>query len=245
MKQGVYTVAENRPLADGVWRMVLEGEEPGFTAPGQFLNIKLAGFFLRRPISICDWDEHSATIIYKVLGAGTQSMTRLEPGEKLDVLTGLGNGYDVSQSGDRPLLIGGGVGVPPMYKLCKTLLAQGKKPTVLLGFNGAGDVFYEDEFRALGADVIIYTADGSHGEKGLVTDGVAALDGEYTYFYACGPTAMLKAVDAIIQSDGQYSFEERMGCGFGACMGCTTQTKNGPKRVCRDGPVFGREEVIW
>ena len=244
MKQGVYTVAENIQLADGVWRMVLTGDAPGFTAPGQFLNIKLEGFFLRRPISICDWDEQSATIIYKTLGAGTQAMTCLEPGTKLDVLTGLGNGYDVSKSGDRPLLIGGGVGVPPMYRLCKTLLAQGKKPTVLLGFNRARDVFYEDELRALGADVMIYTADGSHGEKGLVTDGVAALHG-YTYFYACGPTAMLRAVDAIIRSDGQYSFEERMGCGFGACMGCTTQTKNGPKRVCRDGPVFEREEVLW
>ena len=245
MKQGIYTVTENRPLTDGVWRMVLAGDKPGFTAPGQFLNIKLDGFFLRRPISVCDWDDRSATIIYTTLGAGTEAMTRLELGTRLDVLTGLGNGYDVSKSGDRPLLIGGGVGVPPMYKLCRVLLAQGKKPTVLLGFNRVGDVFYEDEFRALGADVVIYTADGSRGEKGLVTDGVAALAGEYTYFYACGPTAMLRAVDELIQSDGQYSFEERMGCGFGACMGCTTKTKQGPKRVCRDGPVFGREEVIW
>ena len=244
MKQGIYTVAENRRIAQGVYKLVLTGDKPGFTAPGQFLNIKLDGFFLRRPISICDWDEGSATVIYKILGAGTESMTRLATGTALDVLTGLGNGFDTSQSGDRPLLIGGGVGVPPMYKLCKALLEQGKRPAVVLGFNGAGDVFYDSEFAALGADVTIYTADGSVGQKGLVTDGVAAYP-DHTFFYACGPTAMLKALEKAVKTDGQYSFEERMGCGFGACMGCTMQTKNGPKRVCKDGPVFGREEILW
>ncbi len=244
MKRGSYEIKENLPVAEGVYRLTLAGDGTGFTAPGQFLNIRLEGFFLRRPISVCDWDENSVTVIYKVLGAGTEAMTKLEPGALLDVLTGLGNGYDVSKSGARPLLIGGGVGVPPMYRLCKTLLAQGKTPAVLLGFNRAEDVFYAGELRDLGAEVLLYTADGSAGRKGLVTDGAAACR-DYTYFYACGPTPMLRALDGVLTSDGQYSFEERMGCGFGACMGCTVRTKNGPKRICKDGPVLERGEVLW
>ncbi len=243
MKQGIYTITENIRLAEGIYRMVLSGDSSACTAPGQFINIKLDGFYLRRPISVCDWDESSITIIYKVLGRGTEMMTSLPLGTELDVLTGLGNGYDLSKSGDAPLLIGGGVGIPPLYNACRQLIAQGKKPTVILGFNSSADMFYVDEFSALGAEVLISSADGSVGVKGFVTDVMKDLD--YTYFYTCGPTAMLKAIDAIAKTSGELSFEERMGCGFGACMGCSCKTKYGNKRICKDGPVLVREEIIW
>ena len=243
MKQGIYTISENTRLAEGIYRMVLAGDTSACTASGQFINIKLEGYFLRRPISVCDWDESSITIIYKVLGQGTEMMTGLPVGTELDVLVGLGNGYDLTKSGDKPLLIGGGVGIPPLYNACKKLVAEGKKPTVILGFNSSADKFYTDEFAALGAEVIVTSADGSIGLKGFVTDAMAGLD--YTYFYTCGPTAMLKAIDAIAVTSGQLSFEERMGCGFGACMGCSCKTKYGSKRICKDGPVLVREEIIW
>ena len=244
MRQGRFIIRRNEALTGDVFRLVLAGDASGFTAPGQFLDIKLPGFFLRRPISICDWDDASATVIYKLLGAGTEALSRLPEGTELDVLTGLGNGFDTSVSGPRPLLMGGGVGIPPMYRLARDLQEQGKTPVVILGFNRAADMFYVDEFRALGAEVIVTTADGSAGIPGFVTDGVPAA-GEYTYVYACGPTAMLRALDGVIDGPAQYSFEERMGCGFGACMGCTCETKAGHKRVCKDGPVFRREEVLW
>ena len=243
MKQGIFTISENVRLAEGIYRMVLSGDSSACTASGQFINIKLEGYYLRRPISVCDWDEGSITIIYKVLGKGTEMMTTLPIGTELDVLSGLGNGYDLSKSGDRPLLIGGGVGIPPLYNACKKLIADGKKPTVILGFNSAADKFYVDEFAALGAEVIVTSADGSIGLKGFVTDAMAGLD--YTYFYTCGPTAMLKAIDAIAKTSGELSFEERMGCGFGACMGCSCKTKYGNKRICKDGPVLVREEIVW
>ncbi len=244
MKQGRYTIIENSPLAQELWRLRLAGDTGAFTAPGQFLDIRLDGFFLRRPISVCDWDGEAVTVIYKVLGEGTRALTAYEPGKWLDVLTGLGNGYDTAESGNRPLVVGGGVGIPPLYRLTKQLIAKGKRPAVILGFNRAEEMFMSDEFRALGADVIVTTADGSCGIPGFVTDGVPAV-GAYSYVFACGPTAMLRALDAVIESPAQYSFEERMGCGFGACMGCTCQTKNGHKRVCKDGPVFRREEIVW
>ena len=243
MKQGIYTITENTKLAEGIYRMVLRGDSSACTAPGQFINIKLDGYYLRRPISVCDWDENSITIIYKVLGRGTEMMTGLPLGTQLDVLTGLGNGYDIYRSGDAPLLIGGGVGVPPLYNCCRQLIAKGAKPTVILGFNNADEIFYADEFAALGAKVIIATADGSVGVKGFVTNAMEGLD--YTYFYTCGPTAMLKAIDAIAKTSGELSFEERMGCGFGACMGCSCKTKYGNKRICKDGPVLVREEIVW
>ncbi len=243
MKQGIYRISENTRLAEGIYRMVLEGDSSECTAPGQFINIKLAGHYLRRPISVCDWDESSITIIYKVLGRGTEEMSAMPLGTELDVLTGLGNGYDISKSGSQPLLIGGGVGIPPLYNCCRQLIAQGKKPTVILGFNSGRDMFYTDEFAALGAEVIVTSADGSVGIRGFVTDAMEGLD--YTYFYTCGPTAMLKAIDAIAKTSGQLSFEERMGCGFGACMGCSCKTKYGNKRICKDGPVLEREEIIW
>ena len=243
MTQGIYTVTENIRLTDTVLRMRLVGDTSSLTAPGQFINIKLEGKFLRRPISVCDYDGESITIIYKIVGEGTRQMSLMKAGETLDVLSGLGNGFDVKKSGDRPVLVGGGVGVPPLYHLCKRLIAEGKTVSVVLGFNTAAEVFYKEEFEALGATVYLATADGSVGTKGFVTDVLRTLD--YDYFYTCGPMPMFLAMEKIMTTSGQYSFEERMGCGFGACMGCSCKTKYGNKRICRDGPVLEREEIIW
>ncbi len=242
MKQGLFTIAEHTPLTETVWRMRLEGDVSAITAAGQFINIQLDGLFLRRPISVCDWDEHSVTIIYKVVGKGTRQMSRMAVGDTLDVLTGLGNGYTLDKAGERPLLLGGGVGVPPLYRLAKELIADGRQVAVVLGFNTKAEVFYEEEFRALGARVTVTTADGSHGVRGFVTD---ALPSEYTYVYTCGPEPMLKAVYAASTTGGQFSFEERMGCGFGACMGCSCKTITGNKRICKEGPVLQKEEILW
>ena len=242
MKQSIFTIVSNTALTDAVYKMVLEGDTSSITNCGQFVDLRLPEKYLRRPISVCDYCENSLTLIYKVVGSGTEIMADLPVGTKLDVLTGLGNGYDTSLSGEAPVLVGGGVGVPPMYNLCKKLLAEGKKPQIVLGFNTGAEIFLADEFKALGAQVHIATADGSVGTKGFVTDVLKNL--EYTYFYACGPMPMFKAMENVMTTSGQYSFEERMGCGFGACMGCTIQTKSGYKRVCKDGPVFLREEVF-
>ncbi len=243
MKQVIYTVKSNDKIADGVYRMSLAGDTSALIAPGQFINIRLSGFYLRRPISVCDYDSDGMVIIYKVVGGGTKAMSELLPGAQLDTLSGLGNGFDSSKSGDKPLLVGGGVGVPPMYGLCRRLAAEGKKPTVVLGFNSYGDVFYEQEFKELGADVRVATADGSYGAKGFVTDVIGGLD--YSFFYACGPEPMFRAMSRVMKTGGQYSFEERMGCGFGACMGCSCKTLAGNKRICREGPVMNSEEIIW
>ncbi len=240
-KQNIYKILSNKKIAKDVFEMVLEGDTQYITAPGQFINIQLDGRFLRRPISVCDYDDTTVTIIYKVVGEGTEMMSALSAGETLDVLTGLGNGYDISQ-GTKPMLIGGGVGVPPMYNLCKKLIAAGQKPVVILGFNTKDEIFYEDEFKALGVEVRVATADGSYGIKGFVTDAFAD---DYDYFYTCGPMPMFRAIEAKVTTSGQYSFEERMGCGFGACMGCSCKTKYGNKRICKDGPVLVREEIIW
>lgn len=241
-KQNKYKILSNEPLTKDVYKMVLEGDTEYITAPGQFINIALDGKYLRRPISVCDYDEDCITIIYKVVGEGTEQMSALKIGTVLDVLTGLGNGYDISKS-TKPLLIGGGVGVPPMYNLAKTLIANGKVPTVILGFNTADEVFFEQEFKALGCDVFVTTADGSYGIKGFVTDALVGID--FDYFYTCGPLPMFKAIYNAVDKDGQFSFEERMGCGFGACMGCSCKTKYGNKRICKDGPVLEKEEIIW
>jgi dihydroorotate dehydrogenase electron transfer subunit len=222
--------------------MELLGDTEGIRC-GQFVNIKIEGLYLRRPISVCDCEGDTLTIIYKVVGKGTEKMSEMQVGDELDILTGLGNGYNTARSGERPLLLGGGVGVPPLYMLCKKLIAEGKKPTVILGFNKSDEVFYEDEFRALGAEVIVATADGSYGVKGFVTD--AMKDMEYTYFFTCGPEPMLKAVYKATTTSGQLSFEERMGCGFGACMGCSCKTITGYKRICKEGPIMRKEEIIW
>ncbi len=238
----MYKILLNEKIAKDVYKMVLEGDTSLITAPGQFINIKLDGKFLRRPVSVCDCDSKTLTIIYKVVGEGTEQMSLLEVGEELDVLTGLGNGYDISKS-KKPLLIGGGVGVPPLYYLAKKLLESGQKPSVILGFNTKDEVFLEDEFKALGCSVFVTTADGSYGIKGFVTDALSGID--YDYFYTCGPMPMFRAIENTVNTSGQYSFEERMGCGFGACMGCSCKTKYGYKRICKDGPVLEREEIIW
>lgn len=242
MKQGIFQILSNKALTENVYKMVLAGDTSAITAPGQFVNIQLAGKFLRRPISVCDWDCETLTIIYKVVGKGTEQMSAMAAGETLDLLTGLGNGYDLTLSGDKPLLLGGGVGVPPMYALAKSLAKEEKAVSVILGFNKKNEVFYEEEFKALGCHVTVTTADGSYGKRGFVTD---ALPEDYTYFYTCGPEPMLKAVYRATTTSGQMSFEERMGCGFGACMGCSCQTTEGSKRVCRDGPVFAKGELLW
>ena len=243
MKQEIFVIKSQKKIAKDVFKMVLSGNTDDITASGQFVNIKLDGFYLRRPISVCDYDKNELTLIYKTVGEGTAAMSKYENGTELDILTGLGNGYDTSLSGEKPLLLGGGVGVPPLYNLCKKLVAEGKKPTVILGFNSADDVFYENEFKALGANVFVTTADGSYGIKGFVTDAMAGVD--YSFFYTCGPEPMLKAIYNVSTTSGQLSFEERMGCGFGACMGCSCKTKYGNKRICKDGPVLIKEEIIW
>ncbi|MBQ3053765.1 MAG: dihydroorotate dehydrogenase electron transfer subunit [Clostridia bacterium] len=223
--------------------MKLIGDTKNITKTGQFVNIKIEGLYLRRPISVCLAEENELTLIYKVVGKGTEKMAEMKKGEKLDILVGLGNGYDTSKSGEYPLLVGGGVGVPPLYGLCKELISMGKKPTVILGFNTADEVFLQQEFCELGAKVYVATADGSYGEKGFVTDVMIKLD--YSYFYTCGPEPMFRAIEKVAKTSGQFSFEERMGCGFGACMGCSCKTKYGNKRICKDGPVLEREEIIW
>ncbi len=243
MNRGKYEILSNKALTKDVYEMKLEGATSHITAPGQFINIQLDGFYLRRPISICDYDEKTVTIIYKVVGEGTEAMAELKSGARLDILCGLGNGFDTSKSGARAVLIGGGVGVPPMYNLCKKLIAEGKNVTVILGFNTKDEIFYKEEFEALGAAVYVSTVDGSFGTRGFVTDVLKDL--KYDYFYTCGPMPMFRAIEKIAATSGQYSFEERMGCGFGACMGCSCKTKYGYKRICRDGPVLEREEIIW
>jgi dihydroorotate dehydrogenase electron transfer subunit len=243
MKQSLFEIKENRALTSNVYKMTIVGDTSDITAPGQFVNIKLDGLFLRRPISVCDCTDGELTIIYKVVGKGTEQMSKMQSGEMLDVLSGLGNGYDTEASGDKPLLLGGGVGVPPMYMLCKKLIGEGKQVSVILGFNTRDEVFYEDEFKALGASVTVTTVDGSYGTRGFVTDAMKGMD--YTYFYTCGPEPMLRAVYSASVTSGQFSFEERMGCGFGACMGCSCKTVTGYKRICKDGPVLKKEEILW
>ena len=244
-KKAIYSVLSNEPLTKDVYRMVLEGDSQWITRPGQFVNIELEGFYLRRPISISDWSENTITIIYKVVGRGTEVMSRMGIGVKLDVLTGLGNGFNPDAECQKPLLVGGGVGVPPLYRLAKELIAKGRKVSVVLGFNKADEVFYADEFKALGADVYVSTADGSMGVKGFVTDAIREAAIDFDYFYSCGPLPMLKALCGCCEQDGELSFEERMGCGFGACMGCSCKTLTGNKRICKDGPVMKRGEIIW
>lgn len=244
MKKSDFIIEKNIMLTENVYKMVLSGDTSDIKKSGQFINIALSGLYLRRPISVCDYDEKTVTIIYKTVGKGTEQMSKMQKGESLDVLSGLGNGFDTKESGSRPLVIGGGVGVPPMYNLAKKLISERKNPIAILGFNTENEIFYKNEFDALGATVYISTADGSVGEKGFVTDVIKKLDG-YTYFYACGPEPMLKAVYNQTKTSGQLSFEERMGCGFGACMGCSCETKYGSKRICKDGPVLLKEEIIW
>ena len=243
MKQVFLEIIENEPLTANVYKMVLKGDLSAVTAPGQFVNIRIDGLFLRRPISVCDVNGDELTIIYKVVGKGTEAMSKMTEGTVLDVLTGLGNGYDMSSIGECPVLIGGGVGVPPMYLLARRLRAEGKNVSVILGFNTESEIFYEKEFRDLGAEVIVTTVDGSCGMKGFVTDALKEI--RYSDFCACGPEPMLKALYKATDTTGQMSFEERMGCGFGACMGCSCKTSTGSKRICKEGPVLRKEEILW
>lgn len=243
MKQGSFKILSNKALTGDVYRLILLGDCSEITKPGQFVNIALDGFYLRRPISVCDLDGSMLTLIYKVVGHGTTALSTLGKGETLDLLTGLGNGYDIAKSGKNPVLIGGGVGSPPLYLLAKKLIAAGIRPKVILGFNTKSDIFYEEEFSALGLEVTVLTADGSYGTKGFVTDALKHVAHDYSF--SCGPEPMLSAVYSLSNLDGQFSFEARMGCGFGACMGCSCETKYGAKRICRDGPVLEREEIIW
>ncbi len=244
-KKGIYKILENHPLTAAVWRMVLAGDTQWITASGQFVNIALEGHYLRRPISVCDYDAETLTLVYKVVGEGTAQMSRMTSGMELDLLTGLGNGFSTAVESRRPLLVGGGVGVPPLYNLARRLLAEGKNVQVVLGFNTASEIFYAEEFRALGCEVFVATADGSVGVKGFVTTAIAECKIDFDYFYACGPIPMLKALCDNVLQDGQLSFEERMGCGFGGCMGCSCKTKYGNKRICKEGPVLMKDEVIW
>ena len=242
MQKSIFKIVSNQPLTENVYKMVLQGDTSHITAPGQFVNIALSGLYLRRPISVCDLEGDQLTIIYKAVGKGTRQMAQMQEGD-LDILTGLGNGYDLSLSGENPVLLGGGVGVPPMYLLAKKLIAQGKKVQVILGFNTKSEVFYEEKFKKLGCEVAVTTVDGSYGEKGFVTDVLREMD--YSYFYTCGPEPMLKAVYKASKTSGQMSFEKRMGCGFGACMGCSCKTITGYKRICKEGPVMQKEEILW
>ena len=243
MLQSIFTIVQNEALAPGMYRMRLSGDTSALGAPGQFVNIRLEGRFLRRPISVCDWEDGRLTLLYKVVGGGTAQMASMLPGAELDLLSGLGNGFNMEKSGERPLLIGGGAGIPPLYGLCRRLREAGREVCVVMGFNTASEIYYKEEFEALGARVLVTTADGSAGVRGFVTDALDGLD--YSYFYTCGPLPMYRAIEKCIRGSGQYSFEERMGCGFGACMGCSCKTRYGNKRICRDGPVLEREEIIW
>ena len=244
MHQEKFEILSNRPIAKDIYQLTLAGETSAITAPGQFVNLRLDGYYLRRPISVCDWDGGQLRLIYKVLGRGTAALTAYPAGKTIDVLTGLGNGFDMAKCGDTPLLVGGGVGIPPLFGLAKRLVSAGKRPAAVLGFNTEAEVFLTGEFRALGIPVTLCTADGSAGVPGFVTEGMKQV-GVYNYMYACGPEPMLKAVWEACETGGQFSFEERMGCGFGACMGCSCKTKYGYKRICKDGPVLEKEEIAW
>lgn len=245
MQRVVLTVAKNVALTPLIYEMTLVGDVSGVTRAGQFVEIALDGLYLRRPISVCNYEEGQLTLVYKVVGKGTDLMSQMAEGTELDVLTGLGNGFDVEYECQKPLLVGGGVGVPPLYRLTRDLIARGKEVSVVLGFNTESEIFYAEEFEKLGAKVILATADGSVGVKGFVTDAIRESGVEYDYFYSCGPLPMLKALCSATTTSGEVSLEERMGCGFGICMGCSIMTANGAKRVCKDGPVFKKEEVLW
>ncbi len=245
MKKSVFTLERARQLTGDVWELALAGDASAIKAPGQFINLELPGKFLRRPISVCDWTAEGLTLLVKEAGAGTRDLVRLPAGTALDTLSGLGNGFDLSAAPENAVLVGGGIGAAPLYGLARRMLAEGRRPLVVLGFRSKSDAFYLDEFAALGLEVHAAAEDGSLGTKGFVTDVLAALP-DCRYVCACGPTPMLRAVHALPRlTGGQFSFEARMACGFGACVGCTIETRTGLRRVCKDGPVFQKEEILW
>lgn len=245
MQQVIFEIVSNRALTPLIYEMRLKGDTSAITRPGQFVELSIEGLFLRRPISVCNFDEGELTLVYKVVGKGTAEMAAMQVGRKVDVLTGLGNGFNADAECQRALLVGGGVGVPPLYRLARELLAKGREVTVVLGFNTAAELFYEEEFKALGVNLVVATVDGSKGVKGFVTDAIRESGVTFDYFYSCGPLPMLKALSQSVATDGELSLEERMGCGFGICMGCSIQTASGAKRVCKEGPVFKKEEILW
>ena len=245
MQQVIFEIVSNRALTPLIYEMRLKGDTSAITRPGQFVELSIEGLFLRRPISVCNYDEGELTLVYKVVGKGTAEMAAMQVGRKVDVLTGLGNGFNADAECQRALLVGGGVGVPPLYRLARELLAKGREVTVVLGFNTAAELFYEEEFKALGVNLVVATVDGSKGVKGFVTDAIRESGVAFDYFYSCGPLPMLKALSQSVATDGELSLEERMGCGFGICMGCSIQTASGAKRVCKEGPVFKKEEILW
>lgn len=245
MQQVIFEIVSNRALTPLIYEMRLKGDTSAINRPGQFVELSIEGLFLRRPISVCNFDEGELTLVYKVVGKGTAEMAAMQVGRKVDVLTGLGNGFNADAECQRALLVGGGVGVPPLYRLARELLAKGREVTVVLGFNTAAELFYEEEFKALGVNLVVATVDGSKGVKGFVTDAIRESGVTFDYFYSCGPLPMLKALSQSVATDGELSLEERMGCGFGICMGCSIQTASGAKRVCKEGPVFKKEEILW
>lgn len=245
MKQGLFQIYSNTQVADKVYLMRLLGDTSGFFCPGQFADVALDGRFLRRPFAATEWDSEGFSLIYKVVGQGTEQMTGLCNGDTLDILTGLGNGFDTSLCRYSALIVCGGLGASPVFSLARQLVSEGRKVTVIMGFNKASDVFFVKEFESLGATVAVATMDGSVGIKGLVTDAIDALKPEFDCFYTCGPKVMMKAVCEKLQAPGQASLEERMGCGCGICYGCTCNTTKGARRVCADGPVFDKEDIIW
>jgi len=245
MKQVVFLIQSNIQIACQTWQMRLEGDSSALVSPGQFVDVAVEGFFLRRPFAARDWDAEGFDFIYKTVGEGTEAMSRMKPGQAIDVLTGLGNGFDSDSCKGKALLISGGLGASPLFPLAKRLIAEGKTVTAILGFNTAAEAILQSEYEALGAKVHMVTMDGSLGIKGLVTDAVKEVDPSFDFFYTCGPKVMMKAVCETLDGPGQASLEERMGCGCGICYGCTCHTDKGPKRICADGPVFNREDIIW
>lgn len=244
--QGMMEIVKIENIADNVYEMTLKGAGAKYiTKPGQFINIKINDSlqpYLRRPMSISDYDDQTIIIVFKVVGLGTEILKNKAIGEKLDCLIGLGNGFEINE-GDA-LLVGGGLGTPPLYNLGKKLHKKGIKVTTVLGFNSKKDIFYVDKFKEFG-DVFVATMDGSVGTKGTVVDVIKQANLTFDYYYTCGPEPMLDAMVINYPNNGQLSFEARMGCGFGACMGCSCKVKTKPyKRICVEGPVLLSEEVI-
>ena len=237
-------IISNIQLTQDIYKMILEVDTSFITNPGQFINITIDNKYLKRPISISDYTDNSLTIIYKVVGKGTKILSNKIKGETIEALVGLGNGFTIKDNKE-VLLVGGGVGIPPLYNLAKQLINNNTKVNVLLGFNTINDIFYDKEFKELGCTVYITTIDGSKGIKGHIGNGLQEYNLTNLYYYSCGPKPMLKALTQISNNQGQLSFEARMGCGFGACMGCSIEVKDGYKRICKEGPIFSSEEILW